>query len=320
MNTIPIEVSGDVWFNPEQVKQALDQLPENTPAVLDFRAEGPSIQALGIQQVLDQWLEKRRYGPDMITVTCWSNSSEPIPYNKNLCSVPSHFWKMSRDYWIEPPVNISERVFGLFLGRSTVPRNVILYDTYNEFKNYFLFSKMSASHAENWANNTEELAAWTTDPGSVVDWYKDCPVQSIDQKSVKDQFGNVANHAVCNSSLLKNYSRFRIELVCETYTLGNTFFPTEKTVRPIMGGKPIFVYGPVNYLAGLREMGYKTYDSIWDESYDALQGAERWTAIKDVMHWITSLPITKREFMLGEAQYIAKYNRLHLQTFIQTCL
>jgi hypothetical protein len=71
------------------------------------------------------------------------------------------------------------------------------------------------------------------------------------------------------------YSIFDIELVAETYCHGDTFFVTEKTVRPIVAGKSMMVYGPQNYLARLRDLGFQTWNHIWDETYDQLTGALR---------------------------------------------
>ena len=326
MNSIPVEVSGDTWCNPQQVKQALEQIPQGKKAILDFRAEGPSIQALGIKSVLDAWLQQRCHGPEMIEITCWSNATEIVPYGKSMCSVPSHFWGMSRDYW-QSEINLGtkEYLFGLFVGRSTVSRNVILYECYQEFFDSFLLSRMVNKQPDPWHprlsnmgyHTTESLDEWTATPENVIAWFENCPVSSIDQKTVRDQFVNLSGPGVCNRSLLEHYHRFDVELVCETYTAGTTFFPTEKTVRPIMSQKPMLVFGPVNFLAELRNMGFETYHSVWDESYDQLHGRQRWLAIKELIKNLRSLTLHQREIILDRCAEIAHNNRNHLTKLIK---
>jgi len=318
MILIPIEVSGDVWNNPKQVQQQLDQTPQSQHVVLDFRAEGPSMYALGICKMIDQWLESQQRAPDTVTVTCWSNATEIIPYNKSACSVPSHFWKLSKSYWHDTTTVVSGKLFAFFLGRDTVARNTIMYQIATQWSDHFVLSKMRSHHMNPWANPDPENNSWMIeDVDSMIQWYKECPVASIDNKSVRDQFGDPDNHARVNSSLLEYYNQFNIELVCETYTLGTTFFPTEKTARPIMAAKPILVYGPVGFLNELKRMGFKTYSELWDESYDLLQGVDRWLGMKKVIQQLILLDKLQQQELLAKANSIAMFNRQHLANFVK---
>jgi hypothetical protein len=146
----------------------------------------------------------------------------------------------------------------------------------------------------------------------IISWFNSLPVDSIDQKTVRDQFGDVNNNARCAASLLQHYNKFSIELVCETYTLGTTFFPTEKIVRPIQAAKPWLIYGPVDFLVGLRDLGFETYQTLWDESYDHLEGVARWHAISRVIDQLTALPVQQLRVLLDQAHAIAWRNRQHL--------
>jgi hypothetical protein len=70
-----------------------------------------------------------------------------------------------------------------------------------------------------------------------------------------------------HNNLYKEYNNFLVDIVCETYYNGNTFFPTEKTWRPIMLSTPFIVQGPQWYLHRLRDLGFQTFDRWWDEGY-----------------------------------------------------
>ena len=106
---------------------------------------------------------------------------------------------------------------------------------------------------------------------------QDPGVASLDGHRVRDQYLPEYN---TNLSLLDHYHRFDIEIVCEAYCRGPCFFPTEKTVRPLLFRKPIMVYGPRYFLRNLRSLGFSTWSSIWDESYDELEGLSRWLAMR----------------------------------------
>jgi hypothetical protein len=69
------------------------------------------------------------------------------------------------------------------------------------------------------------------------------------------------------------YNHSRINLVTETLaddpnSGGYPYFLTEKIWKPIICQQPFIVYGQRGYLKCLREMGFKTFSNIWDESYD----------------------------------------------------
>jgi hypothetical protein len=54
-------------------------------------------------------------------------------------------------------------------------------------------------------------------------------------------------------------------------------FLTEKTFKPIKHGQLFFVAGPAGSLQALRDLGYKTFDSVLDNTYDRIaNNTQRW--------------------------------------------
>lgn len=54
-------------------------------------------------------------------------------------------------------------------------------------------------------------------------------------------------------------------------------FLTEKTFKPIKHGQLFFVAGPAGSLQALRDLGYRTFDSVLDNTYDRVQdNTKRW--------------------------------------------
>jgi hypothetical protein len=75
------------------------------------------------------------------------------------------------------------------------------------------------------------------------------------------------------------YKNFLIDIVAETFTSGDCFFVTEKTVRPILLKKPFIIFGSRDYLDYLHQMGFKTFCNFWLEDYDGYEGQERYVRI-----------------------------------------
>ena len=143
----------------------------------------------------------------------------------------------------------------------------------------------------------------------VQEWWDSTPIASLDHKRLRDQYDPNQN---TNRDLLAFYDRFDIEIVCETYTRGDCFFPTEKTVRPMVGSKPLLIYGPRKYLQRLRDQGFQTWQDHWCEDYDLYEGAERWQHIKRVIDQIATMGPGQRQQMLESAQTVCQHNRNNL--------
>ena len=46
---------------------------------------------------------------------------------------------------------------------------------------------------------------------------------------------------------------------------------TEKTFRAILHKRPFVIVGPPGSLAQIKKLGFKTFDDVWDESYDCIE-------------------------------------------------
>lgn len=56
---------------------------------------------------------------------------------------------------------------------------------------------------------------------------------------------------------------------------------SEKTFKPIKHAQPFFIVGPAGSLQCLRNLGYRTFDSILDNTYDTIEdNTQRWLALR----------------------------------------
>ena len=65
------------------------------------------------------------------------------------------------------------------------------------------------------------------------------------------------------------YRRTHYSIICETHGTGNVFFLAEKIAKCLFAGRIFVLFGPPNFLSKLNELGFQTWSSLIDESYDA---------------------------------------------------
>ena len=107
-----------------------------------------------------------------------------------------------------------------------------------------------------------------------------------------------------------DYGATDIEVVLETLFDDARLHLTEKSLRPIALAQPFILAGTAGSLEYLRSYGFKTFSSVWDESYDSIKDPEqRLYAIMNLMAQIAHWDLPVREKKLAEAQAIANHNR-----------
>lgn len=313
MIQIPVRVAGDEWFNQDEVWEKLTQAPRQL-IELDLHAEGPSLHSLG---VVDTVL-KSGVDPNLVTIINWHNSVENVPFERQIWHRASHFfWQHQLHTTSGDYNNQTDKIFGLFIGRRTISRCKIFYDVWHSFAAKSCLSLMNCHTPLPWQRtpgiNLEKLNDWVSESSkdNFLKWWQHPPAGSIDGASIRDQYNPDQN---TNFSLLNFYNQFDIEIACETYCYGNAFFPTEKTVRPIAAGKPFVLFGPVDFLQRLQQMGFRTYSEFWDESYDKLEGHQRWISIQRVLDYIQQQHSAN---WIKSVNTVAEHNRQHLKEIVK---
>jgi hypothetical protein len=95
-------------------------------------------------------------------------------------------------------------------------------------------------------------------------------------------------------------------LVCETNYSNQFSFFTEKIAKPIIAHRLFIVISGQHYLRNLRRLGFKTFDSILDETYDTIEDPEtRWNMAVDQA---ISLSRQDQQLVLKKVIPIAMYN------------
>lgn len=98
----------------------------------------------------------------------------------------------------------------------------------------------------------------------------------------------------------------------ETVYFGRRTHLTEKTFKAIALGMPFILVAPAGSLAYLREYGFRTFDTIWDESYDKeTDDFVRLERVTQLLADIDSMSMHQKEILWLHAQEIAVYNWNH---------
>lgn len=89
----------------------------------------------------------------------------------------------------------------------------------------------------------------------------------------------------------------------------NNLFLTEKTFKPISLKMPFIIIGQPGTLGRLKELGYRTFDSIWDESYDqVLDPVARMLKICDLVETLSKLSTEELKTKIINALDIVEHN------------
>jgi hypothetical protein len=118
-----------------------------------------------------------------------------------------------------------------------------------------------------------------------------------------------ANHGYYyHDPLTQHYRDILVDVVVESHVKGRTFFPTEKTARPMWLKKPFIMFASRDYLDYLHQMGFKTFCSYWSEDYDGYEGRERFLRIINLIDHIAQLPQQELVDMYLDMQPILEHN------------
>lgn len=99
------------------------------------------------------------------------------------------------------------------------------------------------------------------------------------------------------------------ELVIDDTESNAPLYASEKIYRAIYNKMPFIVYGKKGYLQLLKDLGYKTFDTIFDESYDELENREDKALIiaKEISNFC-NLEEAKKQDLIKSVNDIIEHN------------
>jgi hypothetical protein len=116
----------------------------------------------------------------------------------------------------------------------------------------------------------------------------------------------------CWLSLFDESADSLLYLVTETVADGQRLHLTEKTFKPICLRMPFIILGTQGSLEYLRSYGFRTFATVWDESYDLVtDDHERIRAIAALLQELDAKTILERQQLFDQARDIVEHNFNH---------
>ena len=107
----------------------------------------------------------------------------------------------------------------------------------------------------------------------------------------------------------KIYAQTKYSIICETLW-ENIFFLTEKTGKALFCKRLFVVFSSCDFLKNMKTMGFKTFDSIIDESYDSEPDiVKRFELAFDQVQWLANQDYTE---IIEKAGPILEHNHNRL--------
>ena len=113
---------------------------------------------------------------------------------------------------------------------------------------------------------------------------------------------------VHTNQLAQFYIDCLIDVVAETFVQGRSFYPTEKTTRPMLLKKPFIHMGPKCFLIHLRQMGFRTFHDFWEEDYDGYRPDQRYAMILQLIDSLAKKSPQELLDMYNKMQPILDHN------------
>jgi len=313
MTAVNILTSDNKMWNLEQVYTDLTcAINSKQPFDIDLINEAPDLDRIGLYQ----YLEKSTVNLEDITIYT-ANALEKHNTIRIVYQPPTHLLNNAKEYTVDISKQQQLKHFGMFVGRSNAPR---LHLATHLKQHYFDKSLLTYHYNLNddfHANNIglEDLIK----DYNIKDIHQEaaflslCPITIDNNQTINNDKSLKLNYA---QQLFKNdqeyfpqtYNHFFVELVCESFFTGNTFFPTEKTFRPIVLKTPFIVQGPQNFLRNLKKLGFKTFNSWWDEGYDEDSTGHQLIEIKKILNFLSTKTPAELQQMCQEMHETLEHN------------
>ena len=127
----------------------------------------------------------------------------------------------------------------------------------------------------------------------------------------KMEYGNLYS-AYTHEAQTKSFCN----IITESIVDNGPIHITEKTDKCFSAGQPFVLLGGPYYLKKLKELGFKTFDKWWDESYDLEEDYhKRLSKIKSTIHQIAKWGLDECEEIYKEMIPTLQHNKKLAQTF-----
>ena len=301
-----LPANGFVWNKTEFVQFLVDH--QGQEIVIRTREEGVCLESAGIYQLLET------FGFRNVKIETNNLLEQHLHYKIQFIN-PLWFLQVNSDSYLEYHYWNKNKIFGGLYGRPLWHRIGLSAELQSKYNDISLISFRSNPHNVDQQQLFEIQQLFEQAPHSLEKFCQVKHTWPVQIEKIDSYDVNKKNTTNTHTDQLAGfYPEFLIDLVAETWTQGRCFFPTEKTVRPMLLKKPMIVMGPRDYLDYLHQMGFRTFNDFWDESYDGFADGNRYAKILELVQHLAELSVDELERMYQDMQTILDHNHNLLMT------
>jgi hypothetical protein len=298
-------IDSKIWNLEHKVLDIVSALMTGDNLVITLNNEGVCAESVGLYKLLDDISERFQIDPKKISIET-ANAIEKSDKYKILHSSMVHLANHRRlQFESNKSFNKDLKHFGIFIGRSNWNRLYLAATIFKNFKEKSILSFHYNTDVKD-TNCGFDALSFFIGTDNTTKLCNDLLSQFPIKLDVVDQYP-IVNPAYFN--ILKKYNNIFLDVVCETYFTGNTFFPTEKTVRPLVSSTPFLLFGPKHYLSNLKKLGFKTFSDYWSEDYDNHDKLYRVQEIEKILVQLSDKSISELEIMYNHMLPILEHNK-----------
>ena len=293
-----IPANNFIWNQKEFTQFLIDH--QHQPISLSTNREGVCLTTAGVYELLEQF----NY-TDVTIVT--NNRLETHPTFRVQYYSPFAFFGVDHTNYSHLHQWEQQKIFGCFYNRPLWHRLGLAATLQHDYCQHTSLNIRQSIQHEDQRSLFEIDQLFKNHPESFVKFSKVCnswPLMLEEQDGYTVE-NNTTGHT---DQLAQFYTDFLIDIVAETWTVGNTFFPTEKTVRPMLLKKPFIAMGSKNYLCYLRQLGFMTFNEFWSEDYDGYEGQQRYIKILQLIDELSKKSKSELNDMYWSMQYTLDHN------------
>jgi hypothetical protein len=275
-----------------------------------LNAEGPCAESLGLYKILDDICDRTGFSKHKITIsTCnllEKHNDYIVKINPPYKHVPELQQLIGNNSISTKNVNNIDKHFGHFVGHSSRHRLVIASWLFKHHQD-----KVSQTFHSTITHELHREFIGLEDL-----WFHGYEAEHIDNaielfKCVPLRYDSVDDGPILHMKMygiLGAYSNIFLDIVCNTYLIGSTFYMDEKIWRPIITKTPFIVHGPRNFIKNFRKMGFQTFDQWWDEGYSEDHADCQTRAILNIIDQLSKYSVKDIKNLYREMQPVLDHN------------
>lgn len=274
------------------------------PTVEIMFADGEPISAMNIYYMLDKIVHQLGISQDRLLII---THDQDFKYSEAAVKyLPSPWFNSAVDClapWPNPAHDSDAKLFGATFGRFSIDRFVLAahLGTNLQDKSFLIFNP-----ARDWVES--ELRDLKSYYPIETSWYDTWTNPHSDL--TPNPAGSVCHYGSHNlTPYVRIWPRYYVEVVAETNT-HSPYFITEKITRCLFTRKPFVLYGARGSLAYLRQLGFRTFQGMFDESYDDVDDNwQRLDCVKKEVTRLASLSESVLKHMFANLDEILRFNQ-----------